>query len=192
MAWTKHFRGVDYKKRAEYLHNYLRQLPDELGQNKSKKSLTPFAHGYKDVLSFIVGSLCVRSEYRYISNGARELLKKNNIEDPVYDHVYYKQSHKEYKGLTHEHTIPTSVIVEYLATLDKAQLTVEYLTDFIEKVSGIALITTEENKELNKKMKDKLPSGTTLDAILQGKKPHSARYDAAGIKMADTNHGAKA
>ena len=192
MAWTKHFRGVDYKKRAEYLHNYLRQLPDELGQNKSKKSLTPFAHGYKDVLSFIVGSLCVRSEYRYISNGARELLKKNNIEDPVYDHVYYKQSHKEYKGLTHEHTIPTSVIAEYLATLDKAQLTVEYLTDFIEKVSGIALITTEENKELNKKMKDKLPSGTTLDAILQGKKPHSTRYDAAGIKMADTNHGAKA
>ena len=195
MAWTKHFRGVDYKTRAEYLHNYLTQQPNglgDLGQKKSKKLLTPFAHGYKDVLSFIVGSLCVRSEYRYISKGARDHLKKEGIKVPVYEHMYNKKAHKEYKGLTHEHTIPTSVIVEYLVSLDKKKLEVGYLKDFIEKASGIALITTEENTKLNRTMKDKLPSGITLDAILQDENLHPARYDTAGIKMADTNHGAKA
>ena len=205
MPWTENFRGVDYKKRAEYLLNYLRQLPDELGQKKSKKLLTPFAHGYKDVLSFIVGSLCVRSEYRYISKCAQEQFEntkkrlkkektfKKNIDDkPVYNHVYSKGRYPVYKGLTHEHTIPTRVIVEHLATLDKKKLEVGYLADFIEKVSGIALITTDENKKLNKIMKDKLPSDTTLDDILQGKKPHSARYEEAGIIIAETNHQAKA
>lgn len=189
MSWTKNFRGVDYKKRAEYLLNYLKQRPNELSQ---KNITDPFTHGYKDVLSFIVGSLCVRSEYRYISEGARDHLKKEGIKVPVYEHMYNKGSHPEYKGLTHEHTIPTSVIVDYLASLNKAQLTVDYLEDFIEKVSGIALITTDENKKLNKNWMNKLPSGITLDDILQGKAPHSARYDAAGIKMAETNHQAKA
>ncbi|MDE5614117.1 MAG: hypothetical protein K2I74_05655 [Treponemataceae bacterium] len=185
MAWTSKFAGVDYKKRAEYLHNYLTQRPDGLAQRSPED---PFARGYKDVLSFIVASLCMRSEYRYISEGAREYLKKNGIDKPVYSHVYTK-----YEDLTNEHTIPVSVIIEHLASLDKAQLTVKYLTDFIEKISGLALITNEEDDALNDNgLRNKLPSGTTLDAILQGKKPHSARYDAAGIKMAETNHGAKA
>ncbi|MDE6773737.1 MAG: hypothetical protein K2J14_03840 [Treponemataceae bacterium] len=190
MAWTSKFAGVDYKKRAEYLHNYLTQRPDGLAQ---RSPVDPFARGYKDVLSFIVASLCVRSEYRYISEGAKDHLKKHGIAVPVYEHMYHKGKHPECEGLTHEHTIPTSVIVEHLASLDKELLTVEYLTDFIEKVSGLALITDEEDDALNDNgLRNKLPSGTTLDAILQGKKPHSARYDAAGIKMADTNHGAKA
>lgn len=197
MAWTEHFRGVDYKKRDEFLLNYLKQRPPKSSQAYPT---------YKAVLSFIVGSLCVRSEYRYISKCAQEQFEntkeqlkkkktfKKNIDDkPVYNHVYNKGRYPVYKRLTHEHTIPVKVIVDYLESLSYDELTDGRLENFAEKVSGLALVTTADNDKLNAaKLKANLPKGITLDAILQGKKPHSARYEEAGIIIAETNHQAKA
>lgn len=185
MSWTPLFRGVDYGKRAELLLAYLKQKPEQFDKND------PFSKGYKNILAYIVASLCVRTEYRYISDGAQKQLK--GIPSPNYNYVYNKNGHPEYKGLTNEHTIPVSVIVDHLLDPNNGGWTAESLTDFLKKVSGIALITTDENKRINKAgLRNKLPDGTTLADILSGKTEHSIRYEAAKIDMAETNHDAKA
>lgn len=171
MSWTPKFEGVDYERRDKFLLSYLKQRP-------SKDD--PAYPVYKDVLAFIAGSVCMRDEYRYVSEGAKAQLAKYNISHPSYKDKYAGK--EAYKGLRTEHTIPVKVIVEYLESLSEEELTADTLKDFAEKVSGLALITEEEDKELNNaRVRDCLPNGTTLADILSGKAEHSIRYEKAGI-----------
>ena len=178
MSWTGNFKYASYEERAKLLLAYLRLRPNPFDKNDS------LSKGYKDVLAFIVGSLCVRSDYRYISDGTKERLKDSP--NPNYNHVYDKKAHPEYENLTSEHTIPVSVIVDYLLDTNNDSWTEERLADFLEKVSGIALVTNEEDKRLNDAgLQRKLPAGTTLDDIVNGKAEHTIRYKVAGVSVTE-------
>ena len=184
-SWTRSFKNVSYGERAKFLLSYLRMRPEPF----DKKD--PLAKGYKSVLAFIVASLCVRDEFRYISKGAKAQLK--GISNPNYNYMYNKKAHPEYKELTSEHTIPVSVIVDYLLDPNNDGWTEESLADFLEKVSGIAVVTKDENEQLNKAgLQRKLPNGTTLADIVNGKAKHTIRYDEAGFVVTETNDGVEA
>lgn len=184
-SWTGSFKHADYEERAKYLLSYLKMRPEPF----DKKD--PISRGYKSVLSFIVKSLCVCSKYRYISEGTNEQLK--DIPNPNYNHVYGKKAHQEYKELINDHTIPGCVIVDYLLDTNNNDWTEKSLADFLEKVSGIALITDDEDKRLNKaKLRSKLPNGTTLADILNDETKHTIRYKVAGFSVTKPKDGAKA
>ena len=177
MAWTGNFKNASYEERAKFLLSYLKMRPKPFDKKK------PLSKGYKSVLAYIVGSLCVRKEHRYISKDAKAQLK--GISNPNYNYIYNKKAHPEYKELTNEHTIPVCVIVDYLLDTNNDSWTEESLADFLEKVSGVAIVTMDENKKLNKaKLRYKLPAGTTLDDILNGKAKHTIRYDEVKIELA--------
>ena len=176
MAWTGNFKNANYEERAKFLLSYLKMRPKPFDKDN------PLSKGYKDVLSFIVGSLCVRSEHRYISKDAKAQLK--GISNPNCNYIYNKKAHPEYKNLTNEHTIPVCVIVDYLLDTNNGGWTEESLADFLEKVSGVAIITMDENKRLNDAgLQRKLPDGTTLADILDGKAEHTIRYEEVKIKV---------
>ena len=177
-SWIGSFKYVSYEERAKFLLSYLKMRPEPF----DKKD--PLSKGYKGVLAFIMSSLCVRSEYRYISDGAKEQLK--GTPNPNYNYIYKKSAHKDYKELTSEHPIPVSVIVDYLLDTNNDDWTEERLADFLEKVSGIAVVTMDENKKLNKAgLQRKLPNGTTLDDIVNGKAEHTIRYKVAGVSVTE-------
>lgn len=179
MAWTEKFKGVDYKERAELLLPYLRQRCSRH---------EPTYPAYMDVLRFIAGGLSVRSEYRYVSQQAKEILIAHGAwRTPI----PYSPTLPD-KNLTKEHTIPVNVIVEHLASLSDDKLTTDYLADFIEKVSGLALITKDEDKLINNfSLRSTLPSDTVIDNILNGSVPHYVRYEKAGIIIAATYNEAR-
>lgn len=185
MSWTGNFKYASYEERAKLLLAYLRLRPNPFDKNDS------LSKGYKDVLAFIVGSLVVRSDYRYISEGTKEQLK--DTPNPNYNYIYKKKAHPEYENLTSEHTIPVSVIVDYLLDKNNDSWTEERLADFLEKVSGIAVVTDDENKRLDDAdLRSKLPDGTTLDDIVNGKAEHTIRYKVAGFSVTETNDGGEA
>ena len=185
MPWTGNFKYASYEERAKFLLSYLKMRPNPFDKNDS------FSKGYKDVLSFIVKSLCVRSDYRYISEGTKEQLK--DIPNPKYNYVYDKKAHPEYENLTSEHTIPACVIVDYLLDTNNDSWTEKSLADFLEKLSGVALVTNDEDKRLNDAgLRSKLPDGTTLADILNGKTEHTIRYKVAGVSVTEMKDGAKA
>lgn len=60
--------------------------------------------------------------------------------------------------------------------------TKEFLSEFIEKLSGIGKITKAENNKLSRiGLKQKLPEKITLDDIITGSVNHAVRYEKAGI-----------
>ena len=184
-SWTRSFKNVSYEERAKFLLSYLRMRPEPF----DKKD--PLSKGYKSVLAFIVASLCLRSEFRYVSDGAKAQLK--GISNPNYNYMYNKKAHPEYKELTSEHPIPVSVIVDYLLDPNNGGWTEKSLADFLEKISGIAVVTNDENEQLNNAdLRYKLPAGTTLADIVNGKTEHTIRYIKAGFSVTETNDGAKA
>ena len=75
-SWTESFKYADYGERAKFLLSYLRMRPEPF----DKKD--PLAKGYKSVLAFIVASLCLRSDFRYVSDGAKAQWEKRDI-DPT-------------------------------------------------------------------------------------------------------------
>ena len=177
-SWIGSFKYVSYEERAKFLLSYLKMRPEPF----DKKD--PLSRGYKGVLSFIVKSLCVRSKYRYISEGTNERLK--DISNPNYNHVYGKKAHPKYEKLINDHTIPGCVIVDYLLDTNNDSWTEKSLADFIEKVSGIAIVTDDENKRLDDAdLRSKLPAGTTLDDIVNGKAEHTIRYKVAGFSVTE-------
>ena len=178
MAWTGNFKNASYEERAKFLLSYLKMRPKPFDKDN------PLSKGYKSVLAFIVGSLCVRSEHRYISKDAKAQLK--GISNPNYNYVYDKKAHPEYKNLTNEHTIPVCVIVDYLLDTNNGGWTEESLADFLEKVSGVAIVTMDENKRLNDAgLRSKLPDGTTLADILSDETKHTIRYKVAGFSVTE-------
>ena len=184
MGWAESVMGVGFKTRGKLLFDFLQMKPED-------KKCDKF---YKDVAKFIISSFAVRSEYRYVSEGVHELLEswgEKNV--PEYKRKYTVERYK--KNFTNEHTIPTSVIVDYIKNLaenDSKKLTAEFLSDLLKKVSGMALITKDEDKLLNKAhLQRKLPDGVSLDDILSGKKPHYIRYKVAGIKLFHRNDNAR-
>lgn len=221
-SWTPRFMGTGYNERARILHSYLR-LRKELGLTDletahlkqvarcTEKTDNPLSYAYLDILKFIVASISVRSEYRYVSKKADERL---GGEEPDYDKMYDGKDDR-YKNLTNEHAIPVSVIVDYLLSLPEKELTAEYLEDFIEKVSGLAAITNDEDGELinkgrrsnlcdahDKKFKnlhgvDKAKARADdnrkiLKDIIDGNvEQHRIRYKAANIDMKKKKHDAK-
>ena len=221
-SWTPRFMGTGYEERAKILHSYL-SMRKELGLTDletahlkqvarcTEKTDNPLSYAYLDILKFIVASISVRSEYRYVSKEADERL---GGEEPDYDKMYDGKDDR-YKDLTNEHAIPVSVIVDYLLSLPEKELTVEYLKDFIEKVSGLAAITDEEDTKLtnagrrsnlcdahDKKFKnlhgvDKAKTRADenrkiLKDIIDGNvEQHRIRYDAANIDMKKKKHDAK-
>lgn len=184
MAWTESVMEVGFKTRGKLLFDFLQMKPED-------KKCDKF---YKDVAKFIISSFAVRSEYRYVSEGVHELLEswgEKNV--PEYKRKYTDKRFKE--NFIHDHTIPTSAVVDYLQNLienESEKLTADFLENFFKKVSGIALITKDEDKILNKAhLQRKLPDGVSLDDILSGKKPHYIRYKEAGIKLFHRNDNAR-
>ncbi|MDE5614129.1 MAG: hypothetical protein K2I74_05715 [Treponemataceae bacterium] len=176
MPWTPKFAGVDYKKRDDFLLSYLKQRPPKND---------PAYPAYKVVLAFIVGSVCVRNEYRYVSADAGARLGTHRAS---YKEKYSsnKELKKLYKDMFTEHPIPVKVIVDYLESLSDDELTDGRLENFAEKVSGLALVTKADNEKLNDaKLKESLPKGVTLAKILSGEKPHIARYIEAEVEIAE-------
>ena len=185
MPWTGNFKKLSYEKRANFLFSYLKMRPEPF----DKKD--PFSKGYKSVLAFIVGSLCVRKEHRYISKDAKAQLK--GISNPNYNYIYNKKAHPEYKNLTNEHTIPVCVIVDYLLDTNNDGWTEKKLEKFLKIVSGVAVVTNDENKRLNDAgLRSKLPDGTTLADILNDETKHTIRYKVAKFDVTETNDGVKA
>ena len=184
-SWTESFKYASYEERAKFLLSYLKMRPKPFDKKK------PLSRGYKSVLAFIVASLCLRSKFRYISDGAKAQLK--GISNPNYNYMYNKKAHPEYKKLTSEHPIPVSVIVDYLLDPNNDGWTEKSLADFLEKVSGIAVVTKNENKQLNNAdLRSKLPAGTTLADIVNGKAKHTIRYKVAGFSVTEMKDGATA
>ncbi|MCH5283931.1 MAG: hypothetical protein J1E59_09810 [Treponema sp.] len=185
MAWTGNFKYAEYKERAKFLLSYLKMRPEPFDKKK------PFSKGYKSVLAFIVGSLCVCKDYRYVSDGTNKELK--DIPNPNYNYIYKKKAHPEYKNLTSEHTIPVCVIVDYLLDTNNDSWTEKKLEKFLKIVSGVAVVTNDENKRLNDAgLRSKLPDGTTLADILNDETKHTIRYKVAKFDVTETNDGVKA
>ena len=170
MAWATKFRDVSFLKRADFLKKYIKLRSDD----------ADIEEPYEEVFKFIVGGLYVCNKYRYISEGAVALLKKNNM--PPYI-TPKKSTNVPCKGLRHEHTIPMNLTADYLLSLNYNNITVESLAKILEKIAGIALITEEEDGLINSAgLQTTLPNGITVDDIVNGKAKHSARYDTVGIK----------
>ena len=184
MSWSEKAMGVDFKTRGKFLYDFLQMKPEDKNCDKF----------YKDVVKFIISSFVLRSEYRYVSEGVHELLESwGEKQIPKYNQKYTDERYKEH--FIHEHTIPTSVIVDYFQNLienDSEKLTADFLSEFFEKVSGIALLTKKDDENLNdSQFRQSLPKNVSLDDILLGKKPHYIRYKEAKIKLFYKNDNAR-
>ncbi|WP_296030344.1 hypothetical protein [uncultured Treponema sp.] len=184
MSWSEKAMGVEFKTRGKFLYDFLQMKSEDKNCDKF----------YKDVEKFIISSFAVRSEYRYVSEGVHKLLESwGEKEEPDYKRKYTVERYKE--NFTNEHTIPTSVVVDYIEKLvekDREKLTAEFLAGLLEKVSGMALITKEEDKLLNEKhLQRKLPENVLLEDIISGNVSHSIRYEIAGITIFKTNDNAR-
>lgn len=156
------------KECADFLFTYMHNIQETI-QNKQF---------YKDTLKYIVGSIMIESEFRFISEDAKEICKKNQIK-PVPTKDY------DELGLRIEHTIPISLIADYLLKLPKEKITVKKINDVVKAIRGTSLITKAEDNLLNKsKLRSKLPKGMTIDMLL-GDNPtitFDIRYKSVGIK----------
>ena len=160
MAWTGHFVETNYEERAEFLYHFLKM--HEICTKEMEKA-------FSDTLKFLLGGMMLRKEPRYISEGV--------------------QASENYS--TDEHTIPCKVLTDYLMGKIKDGNTFptkEFLSDFIEKLSGIGKITKAENDKLSKiGLKQKLPEKIMLEDIITGSVDHAIRYEKAGIVFFEKN-----
>ena len=175
MAWAVNFNDISLDEKIEFLGKYLEMNSDKVNMQKA----------YREVLSFIVGGLYVCPKYRYVSIDADNLLKKNGyLEIP---HTK-KSKNPPLKELTIEHTIPTKLMVDYLLSKDKSELSRQELKHIFTIVSGTALITKKENNLLREnKLNHNLPDGITVEDIIQGQAKHSCRYDYINIQYKEFN-----
>ena len=160
MAWTGHFVETNYEERAEFLYHFLKMY--EICTKDTEKA-------FSDTLKFLLGGMMLRKEPRYISEGV--------------------QASENYS--TDEHTIPCKVLTDYLMGKIKDGNTFptkEFLSEFIEKLSGIGKITKAENDKLSKiGLKQKLPEKIMLEDIITGSVDHAIRYEKAGIVFFEKN-----
>ena len=174
MPWTGHFVNSSVEEKVSFLSEYLKLW--EISENKESEQ------AFYDTLKYIVGGICLKSEYGYVSKKAKEILKKNyKVETPL--------PNKKYEGLTNEHIIPCKVIADFLMKKLRSnpkELTEEYLTKVVNTINGIALITKEENKALNKaKVRTSLSPNkdVAFEDILNKKVDVKGRYSYAGIEL---------
>lgn len=151
------FNDLSIKKRAGLLCNFLKLKPEN--SDDSFK-------GYKQVLSFMVGGMLILSKPRYASDTVILGTEKKRI---------------------NEHTIPISIVVNYLLTLEKSKITNEYISKVLNKLCGIALLSKSEDELLNKNLKTTLPPGIRIEDIIEGSVSHSCRYDYVGISYKELN-----
>lgn len=160
MAWTGHFVETNYEERAEFLYQFLKM--HEICTKEMEKA-------FSDTLKFILGGMMIRKKPRYVSEGVQ--ISENDSTD--------------------EHTIPCKVLTDYLMEKIKDGNTFptkEFLSDFIEKLSGIGKITKAENDKLSKiGLKQKLPEKIMLEDIITGSVDHAVRYEKAGIVFFENN-----
>ena len=136
-------------------------------------------NAYRDVLKYIVGSLMIEQTFRFISKKALFICKE--------EHIYNPTPTKKFTNLnvTIEHSIPISLITDYLINLNNTEITPQKIFDIVKSVRGTSLITKDENDLLrNKKLQSALPNGYTIDMLL-GDNPtinFDIRYKAAGIE----------
>ena len=169
MPWSKSgCKDMTDEECADFLFAYIHNIQETI-QNKKF---------YKDTLKYIVGSIMIESEFRFISKNAIEICKKNQI-NPVPTKDY------DELGLRIEHTIPVSLIADYILKLPKEDITVRKINDFVKAIRGTSLITKEEDNLLNKnKLRSKLPQGMTIDMLLENNPTimFDIRYKFVGIK----------
>lgn len=145
------FKKLSFEKKAYLLNKFIRLKP---GDPESFR-------GFKQVLSFMVGGMCLLQNPRYVSEDVLAGYETKTI---------------------NEHTIPISVIVEYLLSNDAEYFSEEFLVDFLKKIAGIALISKKEDEKLNLNVRTSLPPGISIEDVLNGNATHSCRYDYAGIR----------
>lgn len=170
MAWAINFLDCTFDEKASFLYQYLKMRPSEERLQKV----------FRETLSFIVGGLYVCPQYRYISEGAKKLLNVKCSSDIP---LPKKSTSRPASGITIEHTIPIRLTIDYLLNLNMNETTKDDLCIFLKKIAGCALITDDENKSLNKKLKDSLPEEKSIQDILNNKIPHECRYIVANIKV---------
>lgn len=153
---------------AVFLFSYMKNIP----QTANNKTL------YRDVLKFIIGSIMIASNFRFISKKANEICKINCIKNPVPTHSYEKY------GLRIEHTIPISFIVDYLINLTNTKISENKMIDIVKAIRATSLITKEEDNLLNKELKSELPNGYTIEMLLGENPiiPFDIRYKTVGIE----------
>lgn len=168
MPWSPSgCKDMTDKECADFLYAYMHNTPKTI----NNKNL------YRDTLKYIVGSIMIESNFRFISNEAKEICKKSQLQ-PVPTKNYDKF------GLRIEHTIPVSYIVDYLLNLPEKSITEDKIFAIVEAVRGISLITKDEDAKLNKELKCKLPDGYSIEMLLE-KNPSISfdiRYKSVGIK----------
>ena len=151
-----------------FLFSYMKAIT----QTANNKNL------YRDVLKYIVGSIMIASEFRFISRKAYEICNNNCIKNPIPTHSY-----EEY-GLRIEHTIPISLIVDYLLNLTDAEISESKILELVKAIRATSLITVEEDILLNKSLKSTLPDGYTIEMVLGENPtiPFDIRYKTVGIE----------
>lgn len=169
MAWSP--RGCEKmtdNECATFLFSYMKNI----AQTVNNKIL------YRDVLKYVVGSIMITSEFRFISKNANAICTNNCIKNPIPTHSYEKY------GLRIEHTIPISLIVDYLLNLPNTEISEIKILNLVKAIRATSLITKDEDDLLNKKLKSTLPNGCTIEMLLGENPsiPFDIRYKTVGIE----------
>ena len=165
MAWDTTLAKLDAKRQAEIICGKF-----TIGDTKAS-------------IKFSLGGLADKGVYKLVSKAAYELLNEVGV---VGNEVTYEEVQRDQdRGNSYriEHVIPTEVVYNHLSNLNKkGSLTPEYVRKLIEGRLVCAIITEQEDLDLNKKYKSSMPDGWNFDTG-----DLMARYKAVGIEMYQWN-----
>lgn len=134
----------------------------------------------KSSIKFSLGGLADKGVYTLVSEEAYKLL--NEDDGLTGGKVTYEEVQRDQeRGNRYriEHVIPTEVVYKHLLHLNnEGRLTLDYVKSLLDSRLACAIITEQEDLELNKKYKSSMPDGWDFDSG-----DPMARYIAAGIKM---------